>query len=32
MGYVAVKGGSDAIENSLELVEFYRIRNSITPI
>jgi alpha-D-ribose 1-methylphosphonate 5-triphosphate synthase subunit PhnI len=32
MGYVAVKGGSDAIENSLELVEFYRIRDSITPI
>jgi alpha-D-ribose 1-methylphosphonate 5-triphosphate synthase subunit PhnI len=32
MGYVAVKGGADAIENSLQLVEFYRIKNSTTPI
>ncbi len=32
MGYVAVKGGTDAIHNSQELVEFYRLRNAATPL
>jgi alpha-D-ribose 1-methylphosphonate 5-triphosphate synthase subunit PhnI len=32
MGYVAVKGGADAIQNSLELVEFYRVKDLLTPI
>ena len=32
MGYVAVKGGTDAIHNSHELVEFYRLRDAVTPI
>jgi alpha-D-ribose 1-methylphosphonate 5-triphosphate synthase subunit PhnI len=32
MGYVAVKGGTDAIANSLELVEFYRVKDSMNPI
>jgi alpha-D-ribose 1-methylphosphonate 5-triphosphate synthase subunit PhnI len=32
MGYVAVKGGADAIRHSLELVEFYRIKDALTPI
>jgi alpha-D-ribose 1-methylphosphonate 5-triphosphate synthase subunit PhnI len=32
MGYVAVKGGTDAIHNSQELVEFYRLRNATTPL
>jgi alpha-D-ribose 1-methylphosphonate 5-triphosphate synthase subunit PhnI len=32
MGYVAVKGGADAIHNSHELIEFYRLRNATTPI
>ena len=32
MGYVAVKGGADAIHHSLELVEFYRVKDSINPI
>jgi alpha-D-ribose 1-methylphosphonate 5-triphosphate synthase subunit PhnI len=32
MGYVAVKGGADAIKNSLKLVEFYRIKDSLAPI
>ena len=32
MGYVAVKGGSDAIHNSLELVEFYRLKDAVQPL
>src|ERR1700733_11903440 len=32
MGYVAVKGGTDAIHNSQELVEFYRLKNAVTPL
>jgi alpha-D-ribose 1-methylphosphonate 5-triphosphate synthase subunit PhnI len=32
MGYVAVKGGTDAIHNSQELVEFYRLKNAATPL
>lgn len=32
MGYVAVKGGSDAIHHAAELVEFYRIREGTPPI
>lgn len=32
MGYVAVKGGSEAIEKSLRLVEFYRLKESLTPV
>lgn len=32
MGYVAVKGGTEAIENSKKLVEFYRLRDETTPI
>jgi len=32
MGYVAVKGGSDAIHNSRELVEFYRLKDATTPL
>jgi len=32
MGYVAVKGGTDAIHNSQELVEFYRLKNATTPL
>ncbi len=32
MGYVAVKGGTDAIHNSQQLVEFYRLKNTTTPI
>jgi len=32
MGYVAVKGGTDAIANSIELVEFYRIKDETPPI
>ncbi len=32
MGYVAVKGGTDAIHNSHELVEFYRLKDAVTPI
>ena len=32
MGYVAVKGGQDAIENAKELVEFYRWRERPQPI
>jgi alpha-D-ribose 1-methylphosphonate 5-triphosphate synthase subunit PhnI len=32
MGYVAVKGGTDAIHNSQELVEFYRLKNATAPL
>ncbi|MBN1696981.1 MAG: carbon-phosphorus lyase complex subunit PhnI [Spirochaetales bacterium] len=32
MGYVGVKGGKDAIENSERLVEYYRCKNGGTPI
>lgn len=32
MGYIAVKGGTDAIHNARELVEFYRLRQASTPI
>ena len=32
MGYVAVKGGSEAIENAKHLVEFYRLREETSPI
>jgi alpha-D-ribose 1-methylphosphonate 5-triphosphate synthase subunit PhnI len=32
MGYVAVKGGSDAIHQAKELVEFYRIKDQTPPI
>src|SRR5580692_4360594 len=32
MGYVAVKGGSDAIHQAKELVEFYRIKDQTPPV
>src|SRR5580700_4070245 len=32
MGYVAVNGGSDAIHQAKELVEFYRIKEQTTPV
>lgn len=32
MGYVAVKGGQDAINNAAELVEYYRWRERPTPV
>jgi alpha-D-ribose 1-methylphosphonate 5-triphosphate synthase subunit PhnI len=32
MGYVAVKGGTEAIHNASELAEFYRVRDNTTPI
>lgn len=32
MGYVAVKGGQDAIENANELVEYYRLKGRTEPI
>ena len=32
MGYVAVKGGADAIHNARDLVEFYRLRQAATPL
>lgn len=32
MGYVAVKGGADAISHAKELVEFYRLREQTPPI
>jgi alpha-D-ribose 1-methylphosphonate 5-triphosphate synthase subunit PhnI len=32
MGYVAVKGGADAIAHARELVEFYRLREQTPPI
>lgn len=32
MGYIAVKGGTDAIHNAKELVEFYRLKDATSPI
>jgi alpha-D-ribose 1-methylphosphonate 5-triphosphate synthase subunit PhnI len=32
MGYVATKGGEDAIANANQLVEFYRVKERTTPI
>src|SRR5215475_11650203 len=32
MGYVAVKGGQDAITNANELVEYYRLRGRTKPV
>lgn len=32
MGYVAVKGGLDAINNAKELVEFYRLKDTTKPL
>lgn len=32
MGYFAVKGGTDAIANAKELVEFYRVRGETPPM
>ena len=32
MGYVAVKGGTEAIANAKELVEFYRLKDKTQPI
>jgi len=32
MGYFAVKGGADAIQNSLELLDFYRLKNATSPL
>ncbi|MBC7923114.1 MAG: carbon-phosphorus lyase complex subunit PhnI [Ferruginibacter sp.] len=32
MGYVAVKGGTEAIENATDLVEFYRVRDQTSPV
>ena len=32
MGYVAVKGGTDAIANANDLVEFYRVKSETAPI
>jgi len=32
MGYVAIKGGEDAIAHAAQLVEFYRQRSGTTPI
>jgi alpha-D-ribose 1-methylphosphonate 5-triphosphate synthase subunit PhnI len=32
MGYVAVKGGADAIAHAKELVEFYRLREQTPPL
>ncbi len=32
MGYVAVKGGAEAIANAKELVEFYRVKERTSPI
>lgn len=32
MGYVAVKGGTDAIRNAEELVEFYRVQAQTPPL
>ncbi len=32
MGYVAIKGGEDAIANAAKLVEFYRLRDRTSPI
>ena len=32
MGYIAVKGGTDAIHNAPELVEFYRLKEATRPL
>jgi len=32
MGYVAVKGGTEAIDNARELIEFYRLRDAASPL
>jgi alpha-D-ribose 1-methylphosphonate 5-triphosphate synthase subunit PhnI len=32
MGYVAVKGGADAIDHARDLVEFYRLRDQTPPV
>ena len=32
MGYVAVKGGQDAIENANELVEYFRLKGGTEPV
>jgi alpha-D-ribose 1-methylphosphonate 5-triphosphate synthase subunit PhnI len=32
MGYVAVKGGTEAIANSIDLIEFYRLKDQTPPI
>jgi alpha-D-ribose 1-methylphosphonate 5-triphosphate synthase subunit PhnI len=32
MGYFAVKGGADAIQNSLELLDFYRLKDATSPL
>jgi alpha-D-ribose 1-methylphosphonate 5-triphosphate synthase subunit PhnI len=32
MGYVAVKGGADAIRHARDLVEFYRLRDETPPV
>ena len=32
MGYIAVKGGTEAIHNASELAEFYRVKGNTTPI
>ena len=32
MGYVAVKGGDEAIENATQLTEFYRLKDNTSPI
>lgn len=32
MGYVAIKGGENAIENAAKLVEFQRLRSATTPL
>ena len=32
MGYIAVKGGSDAIHHAGELVEFYRVKEETPPL
>ena len=32
MGYIAVKGGTDAIHNSQKLVKFYRLKDATTPL
>lgn len=32
MGYVAIKGGEDAIANANELVEFFRLKSRTTPL
>lgn len=32
MGYIAVKGGSDAIHQAKELVEFYRVKEQTPPV